>query len=154
MKALTILQPWASLIACGAKQIETRSWATKYRGEIAIHAGKNEQFISAVRNEPFASALSHIYNPSKMAMGFDCGKVIAIADLVACSRVIGKSTYWSGPLGLIRVTLENGRIITGTEREFGDYAYGRYAWILDNVQQIKPITAKGSQGIWDWEGQV
>jgi hypothetical protein len=37
MKVLTILEPWASLIVCGAK-IETRSWATKYRGSIAIHA--------------------------------------------------------------------------------------------------------------------
>ncbi len=38
MKAITIWQPWASLIACGAKQYETRSWATSYRGPIAIHA--------------------------------------------------------------------------------------------------------------------
>ena len=38
MKALTIWQPWASLIAGGAKQYETRSWATQYRGPIAIHA--------------------------------------------------------------------------------------------------------------------
>jgi hypothetical protein len=42
MKALTILQPWASLIACGEKQIETRSRAMKYRGPIAIHAGKRD----------------------------------------------------------------------------------------------------------------
>jgi hypothetical protein len=42
MKALTILEPWASIIACGAKQIETRSWSTKYRGSIAIHAGKDQ----------------------------------------------------------------------------------------------------------------
>ncbi|TWH47470.1 ASCH domain-containing protein [Sporomusa sp. KB1] len=40
MKAITILQPWASLLACGAKQIETRSWPAKYRGPIAIHTGK------------------------------------------------------------------------------------------------------------------
>lgn len=39
MKALTIRQPWASLIAVGAKSIETRSWPTKYRGELLIHAG-------------------------------------------------------------------------------------------------------------------
>lgn len=38
MKALTIWQPWASLWACGAKGFETRSWATSYRGPIAIHA--------------------------------------------------------------------------------------------------------------------
>lgn len=39
MKALTIRQPWASLIAHGVKTIETRSWRTHYRGPIAIHAG-------------------------------------------------------------------------------------------------------------------
>jgi len=42
MKAITIHQPYASLIACGAKIYETRSWATKYRGKIAIHAGKSD----------------------------------------------------------------------------------------------------------------
>lgn len=38
MKALTLWQPWASLIAVGDKTIETRSWSTKYRGPLAIHA--------------------------------------------------------------------------------------------------------------------
>jgi hypothetical protein len=38
MKALTLHQPWASLIAEGVKTIETRSWSTKYRGPLAIHA--------------------------------------------------------------------------------------------------------------------
>lgn len=40
MRALTLHQPWASLIAVGAKSIETRSWRTNYRGPLAIHAGK------------------------------------------------------------------------------------------------------------------
>jgi len=39
MKAITLWQPWASLIALGEKTIETRSWSTKYRGPLAIHAG-------------------------------------------------------------------------------------------------------------------
>ena len=38
MKALTLWQPWASLVALCVKTTETRSWATKYRGEIGIHA--------------------------------------------------------------------------------------------------------------------
>ncbi len=42
MKAITIWQPWASLIACGAKKFETRSWATNYRGPIAIHVAKKD----------------------------------------------------------------------------------------------------------------
>lgn len=40
MKVITIRQPWATLIAIGEKEFETRSWQTKYRGTIAIHAGK------------------------------------------------------------------------------------------------------------------
>jgi hypothetical protein len=39
VKALTIRQPWASLVALGVKTIETRSWSTKYRGPLLIHAG-------------------------------------------------------------------------------------------------------------------
>lgn len=39
MKALTLHQPWASLVALGVKRIETRSWSTSYRGALAIHAG-------------------------------------------------------------------------------------------------------------------
>lgn len=39
MKALTLHQPWASLVALGVKTIETRSWGTSYRGPLAIHAG-------------------------------------------------------------------------------------------------------------------
>lgn len=42
MKALSLWQPWATLIANGAKQIETRSWSTSYRGPILIHAAKRK----------------------------------------------------------------------------------------------------------------
>lgn len=42
MKALTLRQPSASLVAVGVKKIETRSWSTAYRGRIAIHAAKHE----------------------------------------------------------------------------------------------------------------
>lgn len=43
MKTLTVRQPHASLIALGVKTIETRSWSTRYRGPLLIHAGK--QFV-------------------------------------------------------------------------------------------------------------
>ena len=39
MKVLTLKQPWASLVANGYKVYEFRTWKTKYRGEILIHAG-------------------------------------------------------------------------------------------------------------------
>ena len=40
MKALSIRQPWAWLIATGQKDVENRSWKTSFRGRIYIHAGK------------------------------------------------------------------------------------------------------------------
>lgn len=39
VRALTIHQPWASLVAAGVKTIETRSWRTDWRGTLLIHAG-------------------------------------------------------------------------------------------------------------------
>jgi len=40
LKALTLWQPWASLLAGGGKMFETRSWKTNYRGPVVIHAAK------------------------------------------------------------------------------------------------------------------
>ena len=40
MRALTIRQPWASLIICGEKDVENRTWTIRYRGVVAIHAGQ------------------------------------------------------------------------------------------------------------------
>src|SRR5690554_3624346 len=39
MRALTIRQPWASAIAYSTKRAENRTWDTRYRGEVLIHAG-------------------------------------------------------------------------------------------------------------------
>ena len=38
IRALSLRQPWASLVADGRKTIETRTWRTRYRGTLAIHA--------------------------------------------------------------------------------------------------------------------
>ena len=43
MKAISIKQPWASLIAHGIKDIENRSWRTNYRGRVLIHAGASKK---------------------------------------------------------------------------------------------------------------
>lgn len=40
MKAISVRQTWASMIANGPKTIETRTWFTKYRGDILIVASR------------------------------------------------------------------------------------------------------------------
>lgn len=60
MKALSVRQPWATLIAIGAKRIETRSWRTRYRGPLAIDASgrmsREDMFLC--RQAPFREALA------------------------------------------------------------------------------------------------
>ena len=87
MKALSLTQPWATLVAMGAKRIETRSWATSYRGPLAIHASKGlpSWVADAVRGEPqFANALGDLFDPHGRALGdLPRGFIIATAKLIA-----------------------------------------------------------------------
>ncbi len=53
MKALSLLQPWATLVVIGVKQIETRSWSTAYRGPLLIHASKGKAGKIFAHEPPF-----------------------------------------------------------------------------------------------------
>lgn len=171
MKAITIWQPWASLIACGAKRFETRSWATKYRGPIAIHAAAKspyETLISLSTNEMIAMARAlRLSTGAYMTADLSSlprGCIIATAELVNCWRIV----YNPGPdvdkamkipiggelEGLNKHHPDFGKFIVPTEQEmlFGDWTPERYAWELANVQMLpEPIPAKGKQGLWNWE---
>ncbi|MEK0184810.1 DNA N-6-adenine-methyltransferase [Microcoleus anatoxicus PTRS2] len=123
LTAMTLHQPWASLIAAGKKQYETRSWETDYRGPIAIHAGK--------KFEQDESLISLLGIP---AAEVPLGAVVAIADLTDCIEM----TSWF----IAKVSM--------TEKALGDFRKGRYAWKLENVRAIEPIPAVGKQGLWKW----
>ena len=74
MKVITIKQPWATLIAEGYKEYEFRTWKTKYRGEILIHAGKG---IDKEAVERF----------KYLKLDYPVGKIIARAKVVDCVKV-------------------------------------------------------------------
>lgn len=71
MKAITICQPYAELIASGEKVIENRTWQTFYRGPLAIHAGKSKAWLGE-DDDPAA---------------FVFGAVVAVVQLTDCVRV-------------------------------------------------------------------
>lgn len=149
MKAITVLQPWALLLACGAKKIETRSWTTKYRGPIAIHAGKKDPHDIMVSLPQSRVIYNSLYEKlgiksgalSKMAVG----SVIAIAELVDCLKIIDTRLDGSP------VFNEYYPVLSKNEIAFGDYTPGRYAWILANIRPITPVPAKGRQRLWEWD---
>ncbi|ALS27177.1 PUA-like domain-containing protein [Paenibacillus sp. 32O-W] len=149
MKAITIHQPWATLIALGEKRFETRGWKTNYRGPIAIHASK--QLLYDYRLPKLSGRLWEL--GLRKEEDFPLGCVIAIADLVECWPVrahIGKEVHLFFPRSGRSRFLDK----EGTEVAFGDFTPGRYAWELANVQCIEPVPVKGQQGLWNWEGNV
>lgn len=177
MKALTIWQPWASLLADGEKRFETRSWATSYRGPIAIHAaaisvpgvlkktfphGELEGHPDCQARRVLLKSLSEAfkdYAPIEDIMGFmgelPIGEVIAAAELVGCHRIVlhgGRELSVASPGWL---ETERG-IYEPTEQEltFGNWTRGRYAWEFTNMKMIAPTPAKGRQGLWNWEGEA
>lgn len=138
MKALSITQPWATLVALGAKRIETRSFRTSYRGPLAIHASKTfprwakdvcwiQPFIGALGSEPMHT-----------------GCVIATCDLMACVRtedLLSMPPYRED--------------MTEMEKQFGDYTEGRWGWMLANVKRLPandPV--KGALGLWWWDDKT
>ena len=150
MKALTLYQPWATLIAIGAKKIETRSWQTSYRGPLAIHASMEGKYITwrDVRSkhylcdkEPFYSVLMDYYHsmPALKVLKelFPKGAIVAICELVSCFRIPEDHSY--------------ALMISDQEKAFGDYTPGRFMWMLDKVQKLEiPILVKGARGLWEW----
>ena len=141
MKALTLTQPWASLVAIGAKKIETRSWKTNYRGPIAIHAAASFSSVGGVYAAESIWWVNGIHDVVRRACGYesvrDCprGVVLATADL------IDVDTTW-----------EVGQEIDDLELLYGNYGPGRFAWTLENVKAFDvPIPAKGALGLWEWD---
>jgi hypothetical protein len=131
LTAITVHQPWASLIAKGCKQYETRDWPTSYRGSIAIHAGRKPKGKQELREH------DKVLASFKDLLNEDCpySSVIAIACL---TDVILMTDEFIGQQ-------------TATELRCGNWAVGRYAFKLENVRAIEPIAAAGKQGLWKWE---
>ena len=135
MKVLTLRQPWATLVALGAKKIETRSWSTSYRGPLAIHAAKRftREQIELCERQPFIDAL-HDYARGRIVIPdrFPVGAIVATSELRSV------------------VEIAEDFVVAEPEMSFGDFAPGRFAWLLYNVQPVDPpILARGFQRLWE-----
>lgn len=148
MKAITILQPFATLIALSEKTFETRSWKTDCRGDLLIHAGKGKQYLCLCDQEPFKRILAeNDYDKYNLPRG----AIIAKVNLKGCIKV-NKEVLDPYSKEMIGAELENQIKIKGNELEFGNYGKGRYAWQLDNVEIFKePIPVKGQQRLWNFD---
>jgi len=101
MKALSIKQPWAWLIVNGFKDVENRTWDTKMRGRIAIHAGKSfdQEGYEWVRYmQPDI--------PLPLPEEYDKGGIVGYADINATTDDYHESPWFFGPYGFILANAE------------------------------------------------
>lgn len=130
--ALTLWQPWASLVAWGEKQYETRGWSIRRRGLLAIHAASKRNWEVQLGIGQLVQYSPHL---AQCEQQLPYGAVLCIVNVVDC------------------IPTDDEALTVGyTERKFGNYAPGRYAWRLELVEVFpEPIPAKGAQGLWTWE---
>lgn len=104
---LTLQQPWAWAVAHAGKRVENRTWATGYRGLLAIHAGKTDD------RDGWASRI--IKDALRRLGRFDPvtrGAVVAVAQLIDCHRAQGDCCPPWGAPGQHHILLADVRPLT------------------------------------------
>jgi len=123
MKALTIKQPWASLIVNKYKEYEFRSWKTKYRGKILIHAGLSMDG-------------RYLADFNDYDLTYIKGAIIGEAEIVDC----------------ILVDESFNRDLKQANSKVYKDCVGNYAWKLIKIKKYKkPIFCKGKLSLWEYE---
>jgi hypothetical protein len=124
MKALSIRHPWVDLILAGTKTIEIRTWATRYRGPLLLHAS-GAYGIS----EREAAARLRLPPPDPLTLG----AIVGIAELVDC-RPVRKEDWKSAGLPPLAGKL--------------------WAWVLAEPRPVGPVAQAGSRTLFDIDEEV
>lgn len=165
MKALTIWQPWASLIMIGAKPYEFRSWKPPRSliGErLAIHSGARPVKASEVRALIMGlRGNSNIANPCLKADALPMLERVLDALKSSPDTLFGTGESLTLPISHILGTVLVGEPKRGDvcAEEFGEDAGNdsdregtfNWGWPMLDIQHLSPpIEARGAQGLWEW----
>ena len=163
LKAITVQQPWANLVADGTKHIVTRSRRTSYRGRLVIHAAKTDlhlrahnEYPAACHGRALATASGNAHWPR-----LPLGVIVATCTLADCAPIGGPTDFSTGlvegeppafpdravvvrhpALGPCDESLvlddpgEGPRDISD-ELPYGDFSPGRWALFLEDVQPVE-----------------
>jgi hypothetical protein len=119
VRVLSVQQPWAWAIVEGHKRVENRTWTTKYRGAVLIHAGANvrgPEDFEGLRRE------HHLRAPSRIEI--DRGCIVGVAELIDV-------------------------VTPKDAKGFGRWFQGPYGWVFrDPVALRKPVMVKGQLGLY------
>jgi hypothetical protein len=130
MLGISVWQPWASLIAAGAKRYETRSWrppASLIGRRLAICSSRTEEgLFASAQDQAFSRLCLRRLGRAPLPMG----TVVAIVTVA----------------GFIGTVSSAARRIGARERLVGNWSPDRYAWRLEDVRALAtPVPVSGSQ---------
>lgn len=171
MKVISVQQPFATLLVQGHKIIETRSWKTKHRGPILIHASESKKHFHLAATDPFIQynckddfAIEESINNGNYTITSKPVLKVNI-DAFAFGAIIGMVTL------IDILATEDIQLLADTntkmpvcgkqlplnwqhEIAFGDYSNGRYGWLMaEPILFPNPIKAKGKLSVWDYDIQ-
>lgn len=154
MKAITIWQPWASLIIAGVKLYEFRGWRPPdaiIGSRIAIHAG-----MRAVRRAEIAALIVGLHSPAAWTTGLRPGALPLLERWHANPRsLLLSSVLGTVQLGLPRRANEIAADLGGPVNDSDRGEHTNWAWpMLDPWPLEPPIPARGAQGFWEWHHAV
>ncbi|WP_066923102.1 ASCH domain-containing protein [Methylobacterium sp. CCH5-D2] len=149
--AITIWEPWASLIIAGAKPYEFRGWAAPraYHGtRIAIHAGARP-----VRKAEVADLIVRLRGPQAWTTCLRPEIALPMLDRLhanpkaaVLSHVLGTAVLGL-PIRAHEIVGEFGGILNDSDRA----EHCNFAWPLTDIRPcIPPVPARGAQGFWPW----
>lgn len=132
MAAITIHQPWATLIVHGHKRFETRHWKPgTFYGWTAIHAAKREP------------EKLHSFSDYLLGSGYTRWAQVPLGAVLGWGFL--KTAHSTDNPNFLSK-------LTSKERDLGDFGPGRYAWEFEAVFRLhEPIPARGYQMLWRWQ---
>ena len=142
MKVLSLLQPWATLVVTGVKKYEVRSWQTKHRGALLIHASAKKP---SRRERLFFEQADYFRDYIDSMNHLPYGAIIGPVNLVDIHET-----------GWLLQHMEAHRFHNWSrELAFDDYSPGRYAWQLSEAKGLEYVLPlKGTLGLWEYKGDV
>lgn len=139
MKAISIKQPWAFLVCSGIKDIENRTWPTKFRGRVLVHASAKYQSLEVLSEDQWNFLQSKAFANNVSIKVFETGVIIGSVEIVDC--VINHKSIWAEKSTEIKD--KAGRVV---------HEFKIYNWVLANpVLFTEPImNVKGKLSFWDY----
>lgn len=172
MKALTIREPWVSLLLSGRKTIETRPWAAQHRGGILLHAGRRFDVSECERFDVKPHAPGHIVGSAVL---------VDVVPIVRARSAAGRLLRDEQPVVLARAheawlyRPHRAPVDVSAQLEFGAFRSGYQAWLMSSAARVEqrcpsvvagspevecplcdgsgvcePIPARGHQSVWEW----